>query len=85
MADNQKNDSFNPDDLPEKGVFKRKELDQHKPPASRGKPIESPGDNESATVPGKDADKTSKEEGLNEERSTGIAGAFEGFESRRDI
>ncbi len=73
---NHKNNSFNPDDLPEKGVFKRKELDQYKQPPARGKTIENPGDNEPAIEPGKDAHKTSKEEGLNEEKSSGTGGAF---------
>lgn len=80
-----KNDSFNPDDLPQNGVFKKKEIDQYKQPPAHGKPIENTGNTEETFETGKDADKTSKEEGLNEANSAATNGAFEGFESRRKV
>ncbi len=82
---NSEDKSFDPDDLPEKGPFKKREIYQYKQPADTGAPLEDPGENDPSIEPGKEAQKTSKEEGLNQEKSTGTAGAFEGFEARREI
>ncbi len=83
MNKNKKN-TFNPDDLPQPGVFRKKEIDQYKQPPDSGKPIEDSSD-EKSLLPGKDAQKTSKQQGLNEEKSSGNTGAFEGLDGARNI
>ena len=58
--------------------FSTKEVYQFPQPASRGKALDK---NIKSKTGGVDEQKkTSKIEGLNEEHSEGIAGAFEGFE-----
>ena len=81
MEDNKKD--INPNDLPESEVFKRKEVFQHPQPADRGKPLDDE-KGDSFLDDGKEQNKTSKEEGLNEERSAGTAGAFEGFDDQAE-
>lgn len=76
--------SINPEELPEHGVFERKEIYQHKQPADTGTPLTHPEDR-SKGLPGKEADKTSSQQGLNEARSAGDDGAFEGLEGDRDV
>jgi len=71
---------IDPTDLPQSEVFKRKEVYQHPQPADMGKPLDTEHD-ASFVEDGKEQNKTSKEEGLNEERSPGTGGAFEGFEN----
>lgn len=85
---NDHNKSIDPEDLPQEN-FKQKEVFQHKQPADTGKPLEENDrgnqqeeDEENITA-GKPAEKTQREEGLNEERSQGNAGAFEGFEDQQ--
>ena len=85
MAKNKLKTSFDPQDLPQKDVFIQKEVYQYKQPADTGKPIEDQGNNKAVNQQGNDINKTSKEEGLNEEKSNGTAGAFEGFENRRKV
>lgn len=73
----KKKDTFaDPNDLPQSEVFSRKEVFQHPQPADSGKPLRRPDQKHT-----KDKN-TSKEAGLNEERSPGNAGAFEGFENQ---
>jgi hypothetical protein len=87
MNSNEKDDSINPDDLPEEN-FRKKEIFQHPQPADQGLPLDKDGDyDKRPATNGKPEEKTGKEEGLNEEKSAGSAGAFEGFEdhgSRKD-
>ncbi len=74
------NKTINPNDLPDKDAFSRKEHYQHPQPADSGKPL-----NEKEVDPslaGKQANRSSRQEGLNEENSPGDAGPFEGFEDQ---
>lgn len=80
---NKNNDSIDPNDLPQKEVFKQKEVYQHPQPADQGKPLNNDEKKHEPGTKGKENEKTSKEAGLNEERSPGDAGAFEGFEDQR--
>ena len=77
---------INPDDLPQSEVFKRKEIFQHPQPADTGKPLNVPVEKEDNSIAdhGKESNKTSKEEGLNEARSPGSGGPFEGIEKMND-
>ncbi len=73
--------SINPAELPEQGAFTKKEVDQHKQPPDTGVPLhKNPKIN--TGLQGKTANRSSKEPGLNEENSTGDAGAFEGIENQ---
>ncbi len=74
---------IDPKDLPQSEVYTRKEVFQHPQPADTGKPLqpEDPKQLEPTARNSKEEEKTSKVEGLNEERSRGEAGAFEGFEN----
>lgn len=77
----EKNQDIDPTDLPHKDAFIKKEIYQHPQPADWGKPLKPKADSDDHDSAGaKEEDKTSKEEGLNEEKSKGGAGAFEGFE-----
>ena len=75
---------LDPKDLPQSEVFTRKEVFQHPQPADTGKPLkpEGPKQKDATATAGKEEEKTSKSEGLNEEASPGQAGAFEGFEDQ---
>ena len=77
---NKKDKSIRPADLPEKQAFTQKEHYQHPQPAGQGKPLDEEG--RDPALKGKESNRTSKEEGLNEKRSEGDAGAFEGFEDQ---
>ena len=70
MSD-QKDNSLDPAELPEKDVFNRKEVFQHKQPADTGKPLEDETGKAAVHDQLKDAEKTSREEGLNEEQANG--------------
>lgn len=72
---------INSNELPEEKVFTSKEVFQYKQPADTGKALTS-NDERSSNTTGNDAQKSSKEEGLNAAKSTGNAGAFEGFENQ---
>ena len=73
--------SIDPNELPEEN-FKRKEIFQHPQPADQGLPLDKDSSrNNHPSTTGKDQEKTEKEEGLNQEKSKGDAGAFEGFEN----
>ncbi len=74
--------SMEPSDLPQKEVFKQKEVYQHPQPAGGANPLKSEEQQKDLSLYGKEALKTSKSEGLNEERSEGNAGEFEGFEDQ---
>ena len=78
-----KDKSINPADLPQSEVFKEKDINQHKHLADMGKPLEK---NEKLgdDLAGKPHDRTSKEEGINQQKSPGDAGSFEGFENQGD-
>ncbi|MBC7867744.1 MAG: hypothetical protein H7X88_09430 [Gloeobacteraceae cyanobacterium ES-bin-316] len=80
-ANDEHNKTINPDDLPQEG-FKQKEVYQHKQPQDWGKPLEDDDQDkkDEEKLAGKEAVKSHKEEGLNEEKSEGEKGAFEGFE-----
>jgi hypothetical protein len=73
---------IDPKDLPQSEVYTRKEVFQHPQPADTGKPLRPEDPKQVAPTAGnsKEEEKTSKEQGLNEELSPGQAGAFEGFE-----
>jgi len=76
----QQNDkSLDPAQLPDKEAFRKKEVFQHPQPADEGRPLKEEKKLDDS-LQGKQANRSSKEEGLNEESSTGNAGAFEGFE-----
>jgi len=82
MTDHNK--SIDPGELPEENS-KQKEVFQHKQPTDTGQPLTEVGNEkkpEVLTTEGKEFNKTEKEEGLNEQRSEGEAGAFEGFEDQ---
>ncbi|MEO6548050.1 MAG: hypothetical protein ABIN94_08625 [Ferruginibacter sp.] len=70
---------INPDDLPKPGAFKKKEVFQHPQPADTGEPLK---EGSTPGTAGKPGEKTSDEQGLNEEQSSANAGAFEGFEDQ---
>lgn len=76
--DSNRDQSINPADLPENKTFTKKEHYQHPQPADTGKPLDN--DERNPLLKGKETHRASKEEGLNEEKSAGEAGAFEGFE-----
>lgn len=71
---------FSKNDLPQDEVFERKEVFQHPQPASIGKPLDDDDDKENHKYD-KEREKTSNEEGLNQARSNGDAGPFEGLEN----
>lgn len=73
--------SINPKDLPEQGAFTQKEIDQHKQPQDTGVPLEK-NPTPDKDLQGKPANRSSKEEGLNEQNSSGVAGAHEGIENQ---
>ena len=77
---NDNDKSINPADLPEKKTFIEKEHFQHPQPAGQGKPLDVVGRDPS--LKGKESRRTSKEKGLNENKSEGEAGPFEGFEDQ---
>lgn len=84
MNKNDNNKALDPKDLPQSEVFTKKEVYQHPQPASREQPL-SPADpkqKDPTATSSKEEEKTSKGEGLNEEKSQGNAGAFEGFEDQ---
>ncbi len=70
---------FNPADLPQ-ATMKEKQIYQYPQPADTGGALKEDHTKSSR----KEADKTSKEEGLNQELSSGDAGAFEGFEDQSE-
>lgn len=85
MDEIKENEPINSNELPENQVFQKKEIYQHKQPADRDKPLkdveeERKNPENKTAVP--QEDKASKEEGLNEAKSAGTAGAFEGFENQ---
>ncbi|MEO5891429.1 MAG: hypothetical protein ABIQ31_14345 [Ferruginibacter sp.] len=68
-------------ELPQNEVFDKKEVYQHPQPADEGLPLKPKRSKDNkVTVAEKEEERTMKEEGLNEEKSKGNAGAFEGFE-----
>ena len=81
----KKDQDISPEDLPQSEVFTRKEVFQHPQPADQGKPLRShPKQKGPESANKKEEEKTSKEEGLNEQNSSGTAGAFEGFENQQE-
>ena len=82
MKKDKSDKSIDASSLPQSETFKRKEIYQHKQPADTGKAI-NPSD-EKVDDPIAEEEKASKEEGLNEHKSGGNAGAFEGFEDHAD-
>lgn len=85
MDEIKENQPINPNELPENQVFQQKEIYQYKQPPDTGKPLEDIEEERKnpvnkTSIP--EDNKTSKEEGLNEARSAGNAGAFEGFEDQ---
>ncbi len=77
---NANDKTINPASLPEKDAFTQKEHFQHPQPADMGKPLEDA--DRDPTLTGKEDLRSSKEEGFNENKSKGNAGAFEGFEDQ---
>ena len=86
MRKHKKDQDISPEDLPQSEVFTRKEVFQHPQPADQGKPLRphNPKQRRSLSANEKEEEKTSKEEGLNEQNSAGTAGAFEGFENQQE-
>jgi hypothetical protein len=81
MNKQNKERDIQPADLPESEVFVNREIYQQKQPADTGVPLNNDlKENERTAKNKKEAEKTSKEEGLNQARSSGEAGAFEGLE-----
>jgi hypothetical protein len=74
----EKDKSINLADLPENKIFTQKEHYQHPQPAGQGRPLDEEG--RDPALKGKESNRTSKEEGLNQKTSGGVAGPFEGFE-----
>lgn len=85
--DNSQDESLDPNKLPQNEVFIKKDVFQQKQPADSGKPMTAETDkkNNEGVIGNnlKEEEKSSKEEGLNQERSAGDAGAFEGFENQQ--
>ena len=75
---------LNPKDLPQSEVFTRREVFQHPQPADTDKTLrpKDPKQSDPTATASKEEQKTSKGEGLNEQASSGAAGAFEGFEDQ---
>ncbi len=78
--DRNKDKSINPADLPENKIFTKKEHYQYPQPADRGEPTDD--EERDPLLKGKETNRASKEEGLNEQKSAGDAGPFEGFEDQ---
>ena len=83
---NENKEDINTSQLPQSETFTHKEIFQHKQPADTGKAIEPEDEKKNPVTSSnsKEEEKTSKEEGLNEQRSAGNAGAFEGFEDQQN-
>ena len=81
MNEVKENEDINPNDLPLNQVFIKKEVQQQKQPADRGKPMDVEEDKKLRGAENlKEAERSSKEEGLNEERSAGSATGFNDME-----
>lgn len=65
-----KDKTINPAELPQSEAYNDKEIHQHKHLADTGKPLDEQ-DKMSETTKGKPANKTTREEGLNEENLNG--------------
>ena len=76
-----KDKSIHSDNLPQNETFTNKEPNQYKHNLDTGKPVEE-NDKPDDDLAGKTFNRSSKEEGINEEKSAGDAGAFEGFENQ---
>ena len=78
MDEVKENQDINPNDLPLSQVFIKKEVQQQKQPADRGKPM---GVEEDKKLRGtdniKEAERSSKEEGLNEANFEGDSSGFD--------
>jgi benzoyl-CoA reductase/2-hydroxyglutaryl-CoA dehydratase subunit BcrC/BadD/HgdB len=68
MQNSQKDKDIQPSELPQKEAFETKQVYQHKQPADTGKPLEKETGNAIPDEQLKENEKTSKEEGLNEEK-----------------
>ena len=82
MNNDEKPADLDTKDVPQEEVFSRKEIYQHPQPADRGKPLDPPHP-EPAPPSGaniKEAEKTRKEQGLNEEK----VGPSEGLQNQGD-
>lgn len=84
MNNDRKKPDFKQSDLPQSEVFDKKEVYQHPQPADQGLPLNrgNKKDARESVDNEKEENQTSKDEGLNEEKSAGNAGAFEGFEDQ---
>ncbi len=82
MEKDKADKSIDASSLPQSETFKRKEVFQHKQPADTGSALISSDEKEHSSIA--EEEKTSKEEGLNEQKSSGNAGAFEGFQDQGD-
>ena len=80
MDEIKENQDINPNDLPLNEVFIKKEVQQQKQPADRGKPMDAQEDKKLRGADNiKETERSSKEEGLNEER---LAGTDMGFDDK---
>ena len=73
------NQPIDTSDLPQSEVFIKKEVHQHKQPADRGNPIKPIEEDKKLRDADniKEADRASKEEGLNEQNAEGIPPTFD--------
>ena len=79
MDEIKENQPINPNDLPQSEVFIKKEVHQHKQPADRGKPVDPVEKDKELRTKDKiqEADRASKEEGLNEQNAKGVPPIFD--------
>lgn len=85
--DNSQNKSLDPNKLPQNEPFIKKKVFKYKRSADTGKPMAADTDKKNEDATGnnlKEEEKSSKIEGLNQQRSAGDAGAFEGFENQQE-
>jgi hypothetical protein len=74
-----KDKSIEPGELPQNEVFNKKEVNQHPQPADTGDALKPEQQKMDPALKGKLAERTSREEGVNEQNSDGSAGAFGEF------
>lgn len=79
MDEIKENQPINPNDLPQSEVFIKKEVHQHKQPADRGKPTDPVEKDKELRAKDniREADRASKEEGLNEQNAEGVPPIFD--------
>jgi hypothetical protein len=74
-----KDKTIDPNALPQNEVFNKKEVNQHPQPADTGDALKAEQQKPDPELKGKLAERTSREEGINEQQSDGSASAFGEF------